>query len=524
MAPPMTPRPRPSYNMGEHGGSRNGPAGNYLLKPASDAQIKKLSWDGKQTIIRAFPCPSYEDPENAFEPYRMDPGGKNCFSDWIRAYDVAWGVGNPGITFLLGDPTQGNFDPWMSPLGVLYRAIEKACKGGQGRPEWYPLREGRTGQGKALTGPKQVYLIQGAIMMIDDKLTFGQGRAPLGWGPNPPTVIALSGGIGKRLAEVLSEENEGTQRGDPGDFEARYKHGDPVAPDKGRYLHFFQKGHDPRDRYQAQAQATQGASPFNQQFAAGGVQGGRAAADDGELRGFDMFVTKDMNMAMQAVLPAAQLRDKWRWWDEILYFPTPTEQANMLARCFPLSAIMYAFGQDHPEWISEEARQRWAAGQPTLQSNPANPPTGPMSPWLAGQGGAVQNASNPFGGPVAGQPMQQPFGTPGAPVHGGTVAPPDSPFNNMGPVSDQSVPQIEIPSPTETVPAQQPVQTPPAQAQAPAPVQPPAQEQAATAGFSFTPPPAAPASGVTPPATGGSALAKLAQARLAAQQAQQTKS
>src|ERR1700677_467600 len=106
MAPPLTPRPRPTYDNSQHGQSRSGGVGQFLIKPGADVMVKKPSWEGKETVFRPFPCLSYDDPMNAFEPYRRDPGGKNAFSDWIRRYDVAWGVGNPPCTFILNDPTK----------------------------------------------------------------------------------------------------------------------------------------------------------------------------------------------------------------------------------------------------------------------------------------------------------------------------------------------------------------------------------------------------------------------------------
>lgn len=352
------PRPEPGYDPAAHFKSNKGNIGTRLLLPDADCEVKKPSWSGTETVFRPYPSVSYSDPQQ-FEPYRKDPGGRNYFGHWIRRYDCAWGVGTPATTFLLNDPSSGDrtYDPWTTPLGVLYRAIENACKKGQGKPEWYPLREGGAGRGKALRAPAEVYLMQGAILKINSKPCFGSGRVPLGWGPNPPIILMLSSGIGKKLVDLLNMENEG-YRGDPGDFEAKYVYGDPVAPDLGRFFHFFQKGFDPRSRYAANP-SSRGSSAFDTNYntqKAGGK-------DDDELGGFDMFIAdrlepEGLSAKFDTPEKTDMIRNKWRFWEDILFFPTPTEQAHILAQIFPASAIIYAFEGVNSDWIPEEIHKK----------------------------------------------------------------------------------------------------------------------------------------------------------------------
>jgi hypothetical protein len=447
MPPCVPPPPRPGYNWGRDGRSRQGSIGNHILKPGVDAVVKKPSWDGKETIFRPYPCLSYEDPLNRFEPYRTDPGGRAEFGDWIRRYDVAWGVGNPATTFILHNPDESDpgYDPWLTPLGVLYRAIEKACKAGKGLSEWQPLREGAPGKGKALSAPSEAYFMQGALMKYDDKLTFTEGRAPLGWPPNPPIVLMLSGGAGRKLVNMLGEENEGRfeppedQAGYDAYFEARYVHGDPVGVNNGRYIHLFEKGHDPREKYLAHPTTSGGpaASPFGASSST--VPQARGGDGDAEFRGYDMFLTKDANLGLPNTLTQepqlAGLRRQWRWWDHILFFPTPMEQAHLLFRVFPLSACFYAFEGVDSEWIPEDARRKYLAAHSA--SVPAAMP------------GQQVGVANPFGG-MPQQPMlppQPPAPTTPPPARPGLPGSPfGSPPSEEEAGQDSVVPETEMPT------------------------------------------------------------------------------
>jgi len=342
--------------------SNRGNFGNYILKEGVNVTLKKPSWNKTETVFRPYPSLSYEDPTQ-FLPYRIDPSGRNVFGHWIRRYDCAWGVGNPGHTFLLHDPGAGDstYDPWMTPLGILYRAIESACKKGQGRPEWYPLREGASGRGRALRAPSEVYLMQGILMRHDNNNLYGPGKVPPGWGNTPPCMLMLSSGIGKELIRQLCLENEDFQ-GDPADFENRYVNGDPVSPLHGRYMHFFQKGFDPRQRYQANP-TTRGAAPTSLDDAMGsmGGLGGRSVEGDQEV-GFDMFMSKDLD-GMPAFLTEKGIeiaKSKWQFWEDVLWFPTEIEQAHILFKIFPISACLYAFDGVNQDWIPEDARRRAA--------------------------------------------------------------------------------------------------------------------------------------------------------------------
>lgn len=346
------------YDWDSDGQIKRGSSGVAILRVDCDAVVKKPSWFGKETVFRPYPYLSDPRDQNSpFESYRIIDGTKNKFSNWLRRYICAWNVGNPSTTFIIRRPTGAQvFDPVSTPLGILYRAINNAVKRGQSHPEWAPLLMKVAGKSPTLAGPKECYVMQGALFRHDGKDYFGNYGDPLGFGKNPPLVLLCSGGAGEDMCQKLSEEVD-NYHGDPLDFEARYKTGDPVGCGTGRFFHFFEKGRNPyQNRYASQP------------------QGGNASNDDGwgtsagagqkrtKEIGFDVYISPDFE-GLPAKFNAAGeriVRNKIRAWDELLYFPTEVEQAHMLFKCFPLSACMYAFEGVNKDWIPEDAYKRAA--------------------------------------------------------------------------------------------------------------------------------------------------------------------
>lgn len=343
----LQPRPIPEPEIINVGQEKSG-IGKYLLQPSADCIVRKPSWNGKRTVIRPYPCVHHANPQE-FWPYRIDPEGRCYFGYWLKRFDCAWSVGNPAVTFLIqNDPKYSSvYDLWSTPLGILYAAISRACRAGQGRQEWYPLLlSGGAGRRKMLRPPSECCLIQGALMEYDSRQTFGPGRAPLGYGSNPPVVMVLSSGLSKQLVEALHAENE-NYRGDPADFEARFVNGDPVSLSSGRFFHFVQKGYENEGQ---PAYRHGGTAPWDQ-----ARPGGQTSNKDDI--GFDLKITKEYANLSANMLSPDVVRDRWRHWEDILYLPTYEEQARILSTAFPASAILYAF-QDYPDWITEDVRRK----------------------------------------------------------------------------------------------------------------------------------------------------------------------
>lgn len=350
-----------NYNWEQHGQTSSNKFGVQLFKPGVNAEARKPSYKGTLTVFRPFPALRQDDPNGDFAPYRIDPEGHSHFGDWIRRYDCAWGVGNSPQTFLLHDPSACSLPPdkYHSPLGVLYRAVEEACKKGHPRlSEWQPLREGGVGRGKKLTAPTEVYLMQGIIMVIDSKPQFGQGKVPIGWGPKSPTcVLMVSKSLGQHILDLCNQEAP-NYRGDKRNFEARYLNGDVVSPDTGRYIYIYQKGHDPREKFNPSASTQSGPVDLDATFDPNVVRsGGGRGQEFGEAAGYDAYMDKTYNNISAALSKEPQrdmIRSKWLFWRDALWFPTYQEQAKILWAQFPKSACVYAWKTHNPTWISPE--------------------------------------------------------------------------------------------------------------------------------------------------------------------------
>lgn len=406
--PSSRPIPEPDDFNTDH--NRNS-FSTYLLKPDADCVVKKPSWSGKDTVIRPYPCVHHTNPKE-FWPYRIDAGGSNTFGYWIKKFYCAWSVGNPTVTFLIKhDPNYGSvFDVRRTPLNVLYYAISKACREGQGKPEWYVLLNGDRSNLRSLRAVSECSMIQGALMRHDSIDLFGPGDPPLGFGNKPPVILVMSGGLTRTLVEMLSLENDGF-RGDPDDFENRYVHGDPVALENGRYFQFFERGYEP-DRKYASSPVSPGFGAFTQ---AATSTSSRSFGGHQQLRGFDIRILKEYSG-----IPANSLKDhkdivlnKWRHWEDVLYFPNYVEQAHILASVFPASAILYAFSS-YPEWIPDDVKRK--AVNPVsvnffgIGGEQAGPGLNvPQPGTLPGYKGTQQPAANPGLGQQANPTAQTGF-------------------------------------------------------------------------------------------------------------------
>ncbi len=265
--PRQAPGFAPEYSTAASGGQMQ----YKLLKPeyASKVDIRKPAYDknGKgATVFRPFPCRSYADPMNSFEPYRCDPGGANYFGYWIHKMCVAWNVGNPATTFIIQPPSRSNipFDMRATPLGILHRAVSNAVKKGKGKGDqwgpavqrafqpppgmlllWDGATEGDQNKSAILTWPQYIHAMQGALPYHGGKNLTDSATGIPGFGNNPTCMFLLTQGPSNLLLSALNAEKPAF-RGDPADFENRYVYGDPVALEHGCYVVVYPKGGDPR--------------------------------------------------------------------------------------------------------------------------------------------------------------------------------------------------------------------------------------------------------------------------------------
>lgn len=445
----MQPRPAPNYDWDADGGTSRQGSGMYILNSGVEAQVRKPSWYGTETVFRPYPCVSFSNPDTAFEPYRITNGDRNRWSDWVRRYCCAWGVGSPATTFLI--KKQHNlYDPWRSPLGILWRAIESACKKGAGRPEWYPLREAASGKGRSLKGPSECYLMQGALLQHDKTIYFGKDGPMLGWGKRPTMILACSADAGKQLTDLLAQEKP-DYKGPPDDFEARYVHGDPVSPLFGRFFHFWERGSNARSpgrKYESNPTQPVRQANWEDQGNDGEVTGG-GGKKAFEPKGFDIEIASSY-LSPNGKMPASfnkfgeqQIRDHWQHWDDILFLPDEREQAHLLFTCFPASACIYAFEGHNKDWIPEDAYKQ--------ARNSTSSPTGGVVPGLApGQEPPDAPMPDGFGAPDPTPSVSTGFArsTPSVQNDGpsfGDGEPVETPDSEPATAEDSTVPSGSIP-------------------------------------------------------------------------------
>jgi hypothetical protein len=214
--------------------------------------------------------------------------------------------------------------------------------------------------------------MQGLLMVHNSELQYGNGKVPPGAGDRSPCVMMLPGGfggsqfsLGPKLLSMLEEEVE-EYDGDPNDFERRFRYGDPVALATGRYIRMFQKGADPRERYQAQPQA-RGPLSFQKE---------QQQAATKEIAGYEIHFDTELPDGTPACLDTPEwadtIREKWIYWEEGLDFPTYTQQAHLLNKVFPANAIVFAYENYNRDWITETTWDNYLKRESA--SVPAVPP------------------------------------------------------------------------------------------------------------------------------------------------------
>ena len=356
---------------------------------ASKALCYGPSWNSTETVIRPYPSLSYDNP-NELEPYRLDVRGSARFGNWIRRYDVAWrvGKGQNKRTFLMYDFNNSRpFDLNSTPLNILCAKVTEAKKNAsliREHPTFPLLFERDATGGNPLTWPKSVFLIQGALFVHNSKLKYGlndknEVRAPLGIGKEPSCIFAIPGGspktsssnaAGKLLLNLLNEENDSYD--DPSDFEARYKYGDPVSPDSGRFFVFKEAGTIVSQSFlmRDQEKRMMGGGGFrnSMQFQSANNRGGKVDFKGYDVEVVDIPLVDGTTPVMNDQETIADIKSHWMYWEEVLWFPTLTEQARELNEVFDPDEIVFAFSGCDPDWITDETWRKYR-GTTSAQAN-----------------------------------------------------------------------------------------------------------------------------------------------------------
>jgi hypothetical protein len=435
-------------SAGNHRFVRTAYAGQMdFWKPAYDRKTRAA------TVFRPYPARSYTDPDNSFCPYRVDPGGKDRWGYWLRRYDCAWSVGEPAISLIINDPGKSVLDNRMNPLGLLYSAVANAVEAATGNASrqamfssqftpqsadilrWAGHVKGRPGKGALLDRPQTIAFMQGCLLVHGGQNMFQSPDKPMpGWGRGPGCLFGLTLGAARDLFTKLNETTP-NYRGDPADFNARFKYGDPVDLAAGRFIVVQPMGG---------AQGGPTADPFTTAPA-----GSQAPTGQREKVGFTVDIVPDYN-GIPAALPApehrAMIRDKWVHFDELMYTPGYVEQAHLLCQVMPADILVYAWGDAHPDWITEDKWREFKqvfGGRQAAAGAGYHPPVGVPQSLAHGQtpGGPypTQPAAWPAHGPApsAATAAPPPVGVPPFGAPGG-----QPPVTGNPPAAAPALPQI----------------------------------------------------------------------------------
>jgi len=367
-------RRRSGYSFADHGNSGGSlPGDDKTIKPSAKVRLVRPVFKAQDSLIfRPLWC--LDDDEQTIMPYRydLDPG---TFTDWIRSYPAVKyvGMGDENYTFLLYDKTDPTYERRSNPYVVLYKAVYNAVERDFTAPDmsWSRLIKGRQ---KALSPPTDLFFMQGLIFKHGNDLYVGQGKAPLGIGPNDdPQIIQLTRSAGQALTTLLNEIDP-EYAGSPKNFEKAMRYGDVIHPKFGRFIRIFPKGDeavgaqlDGMDNWEAGGGG--GDSPRRRGGGSGTTGGG------GFQGGFDVAIDQTLVVGGQKtkispqISPAAvkNLRSKIVWWDEILHFPSHEEQCLMLAKALKGARSVLEFAwQDHPEFFTSDVKSVLANAKQVL--------------------------------------------------------------------------------------------------------------------------------------------------------------
>lgn len=335
------------YRMSDQGQpTQRGLQGMYLLRDNAGCQVYRPTWNGTRTIFRPFPAKDPDNPQ-AWDPFRLsDEAGD--FGDWIRRYDVAFSLGNPGITFVAKSP----FDPddAQNPVNLLHRSINQAVKSGTGDPSWNPLIFGAKGRSAPLSPYKDGYVMQGILMEHKSN----PQNPPRGSLPeHQPVVFLMSQSAGAALLEKLNERNQ----------EGKWAWPDITSLDAGMFVQFHQAG--------TQHNAGAGSAP-RQMGQQGPVGGGIAENNSYEVEFLELYNGISPTFPTIQQLAETHVRS----WDDIVRTPTPEEQIRLICSAgIPASAIVYALGDIYRDAIPQHI---WDQANATRQQStvPFNQPQG----------------------------------------------------------------------------------------------------------------------------------------------------
>lgn len=318
-----------AYSFKRHGATsrKQGRLGDHVLKSNSGCDVWTPSWNHTTTVFRPFPVPSLHDSSQMCEFQKSDEPGD--WDDWIRGYPAVRSWGDPGVTFLLYDPTDDSYDVTANPAWILWRCIDGQVSSGQAPAAWKELTERGQNRGPLIASPKDLYLMQGAILEHKSK----PYNPPRGGGESdPPLVLECTSTVLESLLPALDEMPDGF---------------DPISLEvgKGGAFRIYQMG---------------GSADPNIS-AGGGFGGARSGFTRREERviGYGVKCVTEWNgISCDLSSVAEMIKSKTKAWDDIIQIMDHEQQAHLLAKHFPPDVIWAAFSDHrHEGWIPERVER-----------------------------------------------------------------------------------------------------------------------------------------------------------------------
>jgi hypothetical protein len=346
----------------------------------------KLLWhtakDVKQhtTTARILPgkCPTHTVD---FDPYRIGQGA-NDFGDWIR-WHWAWrrsGYGDP-ITFLL-QPGK-NLDQ-QNPANLLYKTVKYAVENNRGaKGHWGAMISDKGGRGSVIGKPKRMFMVMCCIFEHAG-LWYD---VPKGLGEDDLPVLLDIGsdaakGVIKHCKERYTQDDMAAAGFSNPAFEDWFVNGDPISLDQGKFFEFYPEVSIPPHIIAAN-RPTAPSAPVGPLKLSPAQMRQRAFRDDDEeeggrdIKGYTVNcysqVGPDAYTQWSAELTDFEpaLRAKVPPWAEALIFPTPQEQAAMIAPLLRLQDSQSPNGRlyldviemawaDHKSWLPDPSSDLWA--------------------------------------------------------------------------------------------------------------------------------------------------------------------
>lgn len=388
------------YSFKQHGSAsrKQGRLGDYVLQPNTGSEAWSPSWNHTTTVFRPFPVPSAEDPAQLCGFKLSDD--PDDFDDWIRGYPSARNWGDPGITFLLYDPTD-DINPEDHPAWVLFRCVDGRVQAGQAPAHWQALLQGGQGRSAMLRAPQDLYLMQGALLEQRSK----PYDPPRGGSPDDDLVVLeCTRSVIQEMAPQLNEIDW-----------------DPISlePGNGGLLQIYQLGGaaDPE-------QASSGGF--------GGRRGGISSRSEDRKIGYGVKVIREWNGVSGDLSGVADMvASKVKPWEEVVRVLPIEEQAHLLAKHFPADVIWEAFADHRYEgWIPEHVER--AVNQSVSVASPGVPPAAPAAPEAQAPAAPPAPAAGISSGwgaarADANSPAADPLARPAVPAEGATDVDPTVP-------------------------------------------------------------------------------------------------